>query len=81
MLECRNGRPQSGQVIRPAEKLASKNGPPPSSHHRRDSDTYRIEIDIAKFRNTFSADTQDEVFCLFNALWALGMIEDISILL
>lgn len=31
LLECRKRRPQSGQLIRPAEKLASKTGPPPGS--------------------------------------------------
>ncbi|TSE04057.1 AAA family ATPase [Mesorhizobium intechi] len=51
----------------------------PGSLYSRESDTYRIEIDISKFRETFSTVTADEVFCLFNALRALGMIEDISI--
>jgi predicted ATPase len=45
----------------------------------RASDTYQIEIGVAKFRETFSAAPSDEVFCLFNSLRALDMIEDISI--
>ncbi len=51
----------------------------PGSLYNRDSDTYRIEIDIAKFRETFATVSPDEVFCFFNSLRALGMIEDISI--
>lgn len=51
----------------------------PGSLYSRDSDTYRIEIDIAKFRETFATTAPDEIFCLFNSLRALGMIEDISI--
>lgn len=51
----------------------------PGSLYSRDSDTYRIDIDIEKFRETFATIAPDEVFCLFNSLRALGMIEDISI--
>lgn len=51
----------------------------PGSLYNRDSDTYRIDIDIEKFRETFATIAPDEVFCLFNSLRALGMIEDISI--
>jgi len=51
----------------------------PGSLYDRDTDTYRLEIDVAKFRETFANTPQDEVFCQFNALRALGMIDDVSI--
>tara|TARA_R110002074_G_scaffold378796_1_gene556746 strand:+ start:19962 stop:21800 length:1839 start_codon:yes stop_codon:yes gene_type:complete len=51
----------------------------PGSLYSRDTDTYRIDIDIEKFRETFATIASDEVFCLFNSLRTLGMIEDISI--
>jgi energy-coupling factor transporter ATP-binding protein EcfA2 len=51
----------------------------PGGLYSRDSDTYRIEIDIGKFRAIFADTPPDDVFCLFNSLRALGMIEDISI--
>lgn len=51
----------------------------PGSLYARDSDTYRLSIDVQKFRETFADTPADEVFCQFNALRALGMIEDVSI--
>ncbi len=51
----------------------------PGSLYARDTDTYRLEIDVTKFRETFADTSPDEVFCQFNALRALGMIEDVSI--
>lgn len=51
----------------------------PGSLYARDSDTYRVDIDVQKFRETFAGTPADEVFCQFNALRALGMIEDVSI--
>jgi predicted ATPase len=51
----------------------------PGSLYRRDADSYRIDINVEKFRITFSDTPADEVFCLFNSLRALGMIEDISV--
>jgi predicted ATPase len=43
------------------------------------SDTYKLGLDVERFRRTFEGVKQDDIFCLFNALRALGMIEDISI--
>lgn len=51
----------------------------PGSLYDRDTDTYRLEIDVAKFRDDFAGTPQDEVFCQFNALHTLGMIGDVSI--
>ncbi|MEX3007198.1 AAA family ATPase [Hoeflea sp. TYP-13] len=51
----------------------------PGSLYARDTDTYQLNIDVAKFRETFVDTPPDEVFCQFNALHALGMIEDVSI--
>ncbi len=51
----------------------------PGSLYARDSDTYRLEIDVEKFRETFVETSPDEVFCQFNALHVLGMIEDVAI--
>ena len=51
----------------------------PGSLYIRETDTYRLSIDVAKFRETFADTPADEVFCQFNALRALGMIEDVSI--
>lgn len=51
----------------------------PGELYDRESDTYRLDIDVATFRQTFGALPADEVFCHFNALRALGMIEDVSI--
>ncbi|MDX0807157.1 AAA family ATPase [Sinorhizobium medicae] len=51
----------------------------PGSLYARDTDTYRLDIDVTKFRETFADTPADEVFCQFNALRALGMIEDVSI--
>ena len=51
----------------------------PGSLYSRDTDTYRINIDVEKFRERFAGVSSDEVFCQFNALRALGMIDDVSI--
>ncbi|MGD1870097.1 MAG: AAA family ATPase [Neomegalonema sp.] len=51
----------------------------PGSLYARETDTYRLEIDVEKFREIFSDTPTDDVFCQFNALRALGMIEDVSI--
>lgn len=51
----------------------------PGSLYDRDTDTYRLDVDVEKFRETFANTPQDEVFCQFNALRALGMIDDVSI--
>lgn len=51
----------------------------PGSLYDRDTDTYRLEIDVAKFRETFFDTPPDDIFCQFNALHALGTIEDVSI--
>jgi ABC-type Mn2+/Zn2+ transport system ATPase subunit len=51
----------------------------PGSLYDRHTDTYRLEIDVAKFRDAFAGTPQDEVFCEFNALHTLGMIEEVSI--
>jgi predicted ATPase len=49
------------------------------SLYDRQSDTYTLDINVAKFRETFAASPAAEAFCQFNALRALKMIEDISI--
>jgi predicted ATPase len=51
----------------------------PGSLYQRDVDSYRIDIDVEKFRLAFADTPPDEVFCLFNSLRALGMIEDIAV--
>lgn len=51
----------------------------PASLYDRDTDTYELAIDVAKFREVFAALPPVEVFCEFNALRALNMIADISI--
>lgn len=51
----------------------------PGSLYARETDTYRLDVDVEKFRQTFAETPADEVFCQFNALRALGMIEDVSI--
>ncbi|MEZ5921468.1 MAG: AAA family ATPase [Parvularculaceae bacterium] len=51
----------------------------PGSLYKRDTDTYRLQIDVDRFREQFVDTTPDEVFCQFNALHALGMIEDVAI--
>ncbi|MCJ2137414.1 AAA family ATPase [Methylobacterium sp. J-026] len=51
----------------------------PASLYDRDSDTYELGIDVAKYRKVFDTLPSDEVFCQFNALRALNMIADISI--
>ena len=49
------------------------------SLYDRRSDTYRLDINVTKFREVFAALPAAEAFCQFNALRALNMIEDISI--
>lgn len=51
----------------------------PGGLYDRDTDTYRLEIDVERFRETFVNTPQDEIFCQFNALSTLEMIRDISI--
>lgn len=51
----------------------------PGSLYDRVTDTYELGIDVAKFRDVFAPLPADDVFCQFNALRALNMIEDISI--
>ena len=51
----------------------------PGSLYARETDTYRLDIDVKKFRETFAETPADEVFCQFNALRGLGMIEDVWI--
>ena len=51
----------------------------PGSLYTRETDTYRLDVNVEKFRETFADTLADEVFCQFNALRALGMIEDVSI--
>lgn len=51
----------------------------PGSLYSRDNDRYRLDIDVVKFREVFAQVMPDEIFCRFNSLRALGMIEDISI--
>jgi len=51
----------------------------PGSLYERGSDTYRLEIDVERFREMFAEMSPDEVFCHFNALHVLGMIEDVAI--
>jgi predicted ATPase len=51
----------------------------PASLYDRATDTYELGIDVAKFREVFAARPADDVFCQFNALRALNMIEEISI--
>lgn len=51
----------------------------PGSLYDRDTDTYRLDIDVEKFRETFANTPHDDVFCQFNALRTLGMIDDVSI--
>lgn len=51
----------------------------PASLYDRDKDIYELGIDVAKFREVFADLPPDDVFCEFNALRALNMIEDISI--
>jgi predicted ATPase len=51
----------------------------PGSLYDRVTDTYELGIDVAKFRDVFALLPADDVFCQFNALRALNMIEDISI--
>lgn len=45
----------------------------------RANDTYRLNIDVDRFRAAFAETTPDDVFCLFNALHVLDMIEDMAI--
>lgn len=49
------------------------------SLYDRQSDIYKLDIDVPRFRNTFAGTSQDDVFCLFNALHALDMIADVAI--
>ena len=49
------------------------------SLYDRETDTYKLDIDVAEFRNNFSDTPADDVFCLFNSLRALDMIDDVSI--
>ena len=51
----------------------------PGELYNREADTYRLDISVEQFREKFAATAPDEVFCQFNALRALGMIEDVSI--
>lgn len=51
----------------------------PGELYNRDADTYRLDINVDQFREKFAGTPPDEVFCQFNALRALGMIEDVSI--
>lgn len=51
----------------------------PGELYNRNADTYRLDINVAQFREKFAGMPSDEVFCQFNALRALGMIEDVSI--
>ncbi|WP_395644609.1 AAA family ATPase [Terricaulis sp.] len=49
------------------------------SLYDRGSDTYELNIDVARFRAAFADVSPDVVFCYFNALHALGMIVDMAI--
>lgn len=49
------------------------------SLYDRETRLYRLDVDVEKFRETFAETAWDDVFCLFNTLRALGMIEDVSI--
>ncbi|WP_411820230.1 AAA family ATPase [Hyphococcus formosus] len=51
----------------------------PGSLYDRETQTYRLQIDVNRFREEFADTTPDEVFCQFNALHTLGMIENVAI--
>jgi predicted ATPase len=51
----------------------------PGELYDRASDTYQIELNIDLFRKQFADRDAEEIFSLFNALFALGMIDDMSI--
>jgi predicted ATPase len=51
----------------------------PGDLYDRETDAYQLNVDVQRFREAFTATASDAVFCLFNALHVLDMIEDMAI--